>query len=238
MKAIVVMLLLALVSGAASASAQVTEAREILSTGQVQGAPGSSAKADVLYFAGEMGAKETYTLTIKGPASITLFSRQGIEILSAEGSGTVRLEAILPGTDVYTLAIARKVPAQSYTLSRRATVPTLAEALLAQGVGFTGTMSDGSDVDLCWIIPGLKARRTYPKLVEEITLAADRNTVLFVAKKAAGTSTGQVTYRIVGADYERVVKADDGREGKGAYPFDPIPEVKKEQRAGNYFCKP
>jgi len=221
------------------AGAQIMGARELSATGQVQGAAGAAAKADLYYLAGEMGAKEVYTLTVKGPASITLFSRQGIEILSAEGSGTVKLEAVLPATDIYTLAIARKVPAQPYTLRRQATIPTLAEALLAQGMGFIGTMDDGSgDIDNCWVIPGVKARRIYPKVVEELTLAADRNTILFVSKKAAGTSSGQVIFRIVGAEYERVVKGDDGREGKGSYPFDPIPDVKKEQRAGTYLCKP
>lgn len=93
MKATEVTMFLALAAVSVPVAAQVMGARELLSTGQVQGAAGTAAQADVFYFAGEMGAKESYTLTVKGPASITLFSRQGIEIISVEGSGTVRLEA-------------------------------------------------------------------------------------------------------------------------------------------------
>lgn len=94
------------------------------------------------------------------------------------------------------MAIARKVPAQSYTLSRRATTPTLAEAAIAEGIGFEGSYKDkaGQEVTFkrCWITPGVKARLSYPNLTEDITIAADRNTILFVGRGATRTSTGEV----------------------------------------------
>lgn len=225
---------------AISCGAQVMGARELLATGQIQGAAGSAAKADIYYFAGEMGAKETYLLTIKGSASITLFARNGQEIISEEGSGSIRLEAVLPYTDVYTIAIARKVPAQLYTISRRATVPTLTEAAIAEGVGFEASYIDKSGKEVpyqrCWITPGVKARITYPHLTEEVTIAADRTTALYVAKNQTRTSAGEFTYRIDGSDIVRMVKPATGKSFEVPYIFAPILEVSDASRITGYYC--
>jgi hypothetical protein len=56
--------------------------------------------------------------------------------------------------------------------------------------------------------------------------------------KASGTSTGQITFAIIGANYERVVVSDDGRTRRGLILFDPIPDLDDAQRRGNYVCKP
>jgi len=222
------------------AASQVMSARELSTTGQLQQPAGAAAKADIYYLAGEMGAKETYVLTIKGPASVTLFSRDGQEILSKEGTGTIRLEIVLPYTDIYTVAIARKVPTQPYTLSRRATVPTLTEAAIAEGIGFEDSYSDKAGknitVQRCWITPGVKARMTYPTLIEEVTIAADRTTGLYVARGAARTTSGEVTYRIVDSDIVRSVKPSTGKSFEVPYTFAPIPRVRDSSRFIGYYC--
>ena len=234
------LILVAACGMAISSGAQVMGARELVASGQVQGAAGSAAKADIYYFAGEMGSKETYVLAIKGSASITLFARNGQEILSEEGSGTIRLEAVLPYTDIYTIAIARKVPGQLYTISRRATVPTLTEAAIAEGIGFEASYLDKSGKEVpyrrCWITPGVKARITYPTLTEEVTIAADRTTGLYVAKDQNRTSAGEVTYRIDGSDIVRMVKPATGKSFEIAYTFAPILEVNDASPITGYLC--
>ena len=146
-------------SVATPASAQLMGASELKVAVPVKGAPSTQPVADLYYLVGESGSRETYTLTAKGPASITLFGPDGAEILTASGSGSVKLEAILPFTDVFTIAIARKSPTTSYSLSRKATVPTLMEAELALGVGYGS--KDGRESQ-CWLIPAVKLRQLIP----------------------------------------------------------------------------
>lgn len=55
--------LVALVLFAGPSSAQVPGGHELPAEGQVHGASGTAAKADIYCFAGEMGARESYSLT-------------------------------------------------------------------------------------------------------------------------------------------------------------------------------
>ena len=92
---------LALATIPASGSAQLMGAKELTAQGLVNGAPSSRSAADLYYLAGDVGARENYTLTIKGPARISLFTPDGHEMLSTSGSGKVVLDAVLNFTDVF-----------------------------------------------------------------------------------------------------------------------------------------
>ena len=216
------------------ASAQLMGATELKIATPVKGAPSSKPVADIYYLVGESGAKETYTLAGKGPASLTLFGPDGSEILTASGSGSVSLEVVLPFTDVFTIAVARKSTAAPYSLSRKATVPTLAEAEMAGGIGYES--KDGKRAQ-CWIIPGVKARVTYPKGKEEFTLAADRDTVTFVSFAPRGTSSGDASFTSDGEMVRRAVRYPDGKvkdvSYEPRYPYDP----QEDGRFTGYLCK-
>ena len=155
------------------ASAQLMGARELKTGVPAKGVASAKPVAELFYLAGESGARESYTLTIKGPASITIYSPGGHEMLTAAGSGTVKLDVVLPFTDVFTIAVARKDAKQPYTLSRKTSVPTLAEAVMAEAVGFYG----GDVQKQCWVIPGVKVHIEVDGATEDYTLAADRSTI-------------------------------------------------------------
>jgi hypothetical protein len=179
------------------ASAQLMGARELTAEAAVKGAPASKPTPDLYFLVGESGAKETYTLAVKGKASISLFTPDGHEMVTATGSGKVTLTAVLNLTDVFTLAVSREMPGQSYTLSRKTTLPTLAEAEQAAYVGYTLKTSRG-DFSQCWITPGVKYRTKSPEETVEHTLAADRNTVSGVGLKGTETASFERSYELVG----------------------------------------
>jgi hypothetical protein len=242
MKRILAVLCVSALASAAPASAQLMGAHELKVAVPLKGLPSTKPVADIFYLVGETGAKETYTLAIKGPASITLFSPGGSEILTAAGTGTVKLEIVLPFTDVFTLAVSRKTPTQAYTLVRKTTRPTLAQAVLASAVGFEGYYQDkrGTDrkVSECWVTPGVKTRRSYEiGLVEEITLSADFETTSFVGRSASGIASGTVTYYFDGARLMSATNWTDGRRTTAEIPADFSSDPESPEIPGSYLCK-
>lgn len=193
----------------APAPAQVSGARELTTAVAVKGIPGVKSAPDIYYLAGEAGAKESYTLTIKGPASLTLFTPDGHEMLTASGSGKITLSAYLPLTDVFTLAVSRLTPRQPYTLSRQATVPTLGEAISFSGIGYTVKGGNG-DFAKCWITPGVKYRGTDKTGTAEYTLAADRETISTTVR-AAKTYSYETRYSLAGSSLNRHVRWPSGK---------------------------
>jgi len=201
-------LLVALMIVAPAAAA--TGPRELTTTAVARGLPAAKVAPDIYYFAGETGAKETYTLTIKGPASLTLFTPDGHEMVTATGSGNVTLTAYLPLTDVFTLAVSRLTPGQPYTLSRKATLPTLAEEEEFSNVGYTLKNADGFYA-ACWIAPGVKVRGRDAKQIGESLLAADRETVSRILRRGSETISYEVTYSLVGGVLMKDVRWPDGK---------------------------
>lgn len=202
----------------ASGSAQLMGAKELTAQGLVNGAPSSRSAADLYYLAGDVGARENYTLTIKGPARISLFTPDGHEMLSTSGSGKVVLDAVLNFTDVFVLAVSRVDPRQAYTLSRRTTVPTFAEAMIASYAGYERSIADTSTVR-CWLKPGVKLRDTTPSYVRTITLAADRTTLLGHDDKESGSDEFEQTFRLESFQYHMLVKMSDGATGQYSRPY-------------------
>jgi hypothetical protein len=199
-------------SAAIPASAQLMGARELTSAATVKGLPASKPAPDIYYFAGESGAKETFTLTIKGPASLSLFTPDGHEMISATGSGKVTLTAYLNLTDVFTLAVSRLMPGQSYTLSRTATVPTLGESESFSNIGYTFNVGPNGDFAQCWITPGVKYRGKDNWGTAEYTLAADRETISTTVREGSGkTSSYETHYSLAGTLLTRHVRWPTGK---------------------------
>lgn len=220
-----------------SVTAQLMGARELTTAASSKGAPSTKPVADTYYLAGESGAKETYTLTVKGPASISIYSPGGHEMLTAAGNGVVKLEVVLPFTDVFVLAIARKDTKQSYTLARKSTTPTLAEAALASDVGFEAVYPSITGTS-CWVAPGVKLRGFYPNATLDATLAADRNTVTFVLKGDKATLAGENTFYLEGNNFKTVThlyngQADTVRSEDADFSYDEA-EIR---RFTGYRCK-
>ena len=220
---------------ATPASAQVMGASELNVDVPVKGAPSPKPVADIYYLAGESGAKETYTLTVKGPATLTLFGPDGSEILTVGGAGTVKLEVVLPFTDVFTLAVARALPAQTYTLARNATVPTPVEAQLASNVGYASKIDNS--FTQCWLVPGVKSKISNSTGSQVNTLAADRRSVTQVYQGSKGTSVSERTVTFDGSNFHVIVKLQDGRTDDHLvnmdFPFDP----QKNGHFTGYLCK-
>ena len=202
-------ILIAAATLAAPATAQTRPPAELKVGVPAKGLASAKPVADVYFLVGEAGAKETYSFTGKGPASITLFGPDGSEILTASGSGTVKLEVVLPFTDVFTIAVARKTPAQPYALARETTVPTLAEAQLAVNAGYE---IKGNNYWSCWVIPGVKLKLHDPEgLFREDALAADRTTIKWTAINLSGTAQGDRTYWFDGSLLHRIRRNQDGK---------------------------
>jgi hypothetical protein len=240
MKMLLAVAAVACLASSVAASAQLMGARELTTATPMKGMPSAKPVADIYYLVGEMGAAETYTLTVKGPASLTLFSPGGHEILTAQGSGTVKLTVHLPATDVFTLAVARKHPSQPYSLSRKATIPTLAEAMMAGGAGVEGSFVDknGKEVKIssCWITPGVRLRLNYASVTDQYTLAADRSTVLWVSRDQSRVTSGQATYSIDGSMVDRLLKTDDGRSFHSKIELDDTTKPDAKEISTGYLC--
>jgi len=221
---------------ATPAAAQLMGARELKVAVPAKGAPSSRPVADVFYLVGEAGAKETYTFTGKGHASLTLFGPDGSEILTQTGNGTVKLEVVLPFTDVFTIAIARTIPMQPYTLTRKATIPTFEEAASALEAGYA--TKDGSNV-ACWVVPGVKLRSISPNRTIEFTLAADRKTTTFFAKstKSGKTLTGETTLSLDGNEVHEVNTPYGGKISENVYPLEVTYDPERVGRFSGYLCK-
>jgi hypothetical protein len=193
----------ALVALACPAQAQVEGARE-LPVGETVSAPaGVPGQVDLYYFVGGPGARHNFTLKIKGDAEITLFTPTGEVMLTANGSGTIPLEAVLATLDVHTVAVMRADPAQPYTLEMTATEPDLLSALFAVAVGYDNPFPSGAERQ-CWITPGLRFRATGKNFTTDASLAADRKSSFYIVHMADGSDfLYEKSFQINGAETVR-----------------------------------
>jgi hypothetical protein len=130
--------------------------RDLPATGGVQRPAAQTQDADIFAFVGESGSQQRFTVTSAKPVEITLFSPSGAPMLTKEGTGTVTLDAVLSWLDVHTVAVLRSSPSTPYVIQRRATLPTITQAIFARRVGQEITFKDGTKETKCWIVPGEK----------------------------------------------------------------------------------
>jgi hypothetical protein len=216
---------LAAVMAAHPAQAQVADARELVAGQVATGAPAKAAKPDIYYFTGEAGAKLTFALSSEAATRLVLYTPTGEEMLTAGGDGAVTLEAVLPFSDAYTFAVIRRDAAQPYTLFMTVTQPTLAEAMLAYGVGYE--RQEGTILRRCWIKPGAVSRTTYPRddrrRPYENRLGSDSLSISTASRDKDGVYQASYTtrYRIEGAELIVGMRHSDGEEAadmRSAFP--------------------
>ena len=130
-------------------------------------------KVDLYRFVGGSGTTIKATLTAPGKTALILYTPAGEEMLTAHGTGTVTLDAILPLWDVFFIGVVRKNPAQPHSLKLTGVEPDAHLAVFARDTGYAATYADGAKpylVTICWIEPGVKKRRTFATGVEEVSI--------------------------------------------------------------------
>lgn len=142
---------------------------ELVSGKTITGTAKPGEPVDTYYLIGMSGTTARFDVKSAGPVEVTLFDPGGTKILSKSGSGTVTLRAVLPWSDVHTLAIARAKPSVPYTLRTEMSEPTAGEMSFASGMGYK--FKDGYK---CWITPGVKRLTVLSRGTQEISLLADR----------------------------------------------------------------
>lgn len=117
------------------------------------GKPGTS--VDVYAFIGEAGATLQADATGVGRYGVTLYTPEGVEMLTATGAGSAKLSAVLPKDAVYMLAVARQDGAKPYRLSLAAESPDVFQWSQRQGAGYERLGPDGKvSLWTCWVTPG------------------------------------------------------------------------------------
>lgn len=153
---------------------------------------------------GGAGATVHATLGLPGAGALTLFEPSGAPMLSVEGRGEVKLDAVLPLDRLFYLAVVRGDTAQPYTLGVTLDEPDLHLAVFSSGVGYVSTTVDertGQVVQArsCWLEPGITLRRIRPSGSVDVTLGRGGKEV-----ESASTSSGK---RIT-AEWELQVDGD------------------------------
>ena len=235
---------LAMVMAAVPAQAQIAGARELVAGQVAAGAPSKVRAPEIYYFTGEAGAKLTFALSSNDTTRLVLYAPTGEEMLSAGGDGGATLEAVLPLSDAYTVAVIRRDAAQPYTLFMTTTLPTVGEARLALGVGYEALNARDERVRRCWVKPGLSSRVNFldapPGDTRSLaaTLGADRNSISY-----KGNSSYVLHFRIDGADLVEGMEYSSGRKGeerRTGFTVETFSQASLgyKPRFTGYFCEP
>lgn len=180
------------------------------------GKPARAAGADaVTVYALEGGAGLHVRLSLKlvGEGGLVLHATDGSPMLERTGAGNLELAAFLPGDDIYYVSVLRSQTAQPASLKLDVTEPDLHLAVFASGVGYTVQQQDhGTSTPYesrsCWLEPGLKLRRVFPKGYEEITLG--RGGKEFGSWKLNAGSGGARERELIFADGKVTYRRSDG----------------------------
>jgi hypothetical protein len=130
---------------------------------------------DLYRFLSVVGTRVTVTATVPGPATVTLYTPEGDRMMSADGSGTVSLEAVLPTTGMYMASVARAARNKSYTMRVTAPEPSLLHAYAAMGVGYGGRGE--KPYYTCWVEPGRQRKYVGPDTQLVTTVVDEDHTV-------------------------------------------------------------
>lgn len=130
-------------------------------------------KTDIYRFVGGSGTTIKATLTAPGKSALILYTPAGEEMLTAQGSGTVTLEAILPLWDVFFIGVVRTNPAQPHSLKLTGVEPDPHLAAFALKTGYTveyKVNAQPRSVTSCWLEPGVKKRETYAIGIADVSI--------------------------------------------------------------------
>ncbi len=195
-------------------------------------------KSDIYRFVGASGTTIKATLTAPGKAALILYTPAGEEMLTAQGNGTVTLEAILPLNDVFLLAVLRKDGAQPYKLALPGVEADLHLAKFAAYVGYSINTEEGEKnshiVTQCWMDPGVKLRITSPNSVQEIAIG--RNGKEYRSWRQADGQSGTTEKSVRFENSTMVSTSSDGKESRR--PLDQMWKLYPNANYKSYHCSP
>ncbi len=159
-------------------AAQAPAARLIEAGTPVTGSAGNGEQVDIYRFIGSLGSRVSFTLESPSQAVLTLYTPDGEEMLYSSGKGKIELEAVLPLTEPFLVGVSGVDGSRPYKLSFSEAPGDLHQMFFAQGIGYSiaRQWDDNPNtyyIESCWIDPGRKWRRTWPRGTEEISLGRD-----------------------------------------------------------------
>ena len=196
-------------------------------------------KTDIYRFVGGSGTTIKATLTAPGKAALILYTPAGEEMLTAQGNGSVTLEAILPLAEMFSIAVLRKDGAKPYALKLNGVEPDAHLALWAHRSGFAVEHEDKDGPyfsSTCWIEPGVKIRRMWPKGVEEITLG--RGGKEFATWKTKNGKSGAAEREVRFDGPNVIFHRTDGTQPDQTRSFEKLFELDGLDKYQSYLCEP
>lgn len=135
--------------------------------------PGRRTGADLYAFATLPGDKQKVVLALPATAvsELQVLDPGGNIVAHSWGKGPLEVEFIPAWGDVYTVAVFRKAPTVSYTVTRTATPGTLPQFVLAHMTGYRRLT--GLKTLRCWTNPGRTIRRDFGDYQLEQTVNGD-----------------------------------------------------------------
>lgn len=137
--------------------------------------PAGTDPITIYAFDGGSGLNVRLSVKLVGEGRLVLHAPDGTPMLERTGTGSIDLEAVLSADAVFYVSVLRAKTTQPASLRLEVTEPDLHLAVFALGVGFIvpevdRTNNSSYESRSCWLVPGVKLRRTFPKGHEEITL--------------------------------------------------------------------
>jgi hypothetical protein len=164
-------------------------------------------------FDGGSGLSIRLNLKFAGEGALVLHAPDGTPMLERTGTGSIDLEAILPGEDVYYVSVLRAQTAQPGALRLEVTEPDLHLAVFAAGIGYGWKQLNASgaeyEVKSCWVEPGVKLRRIQNNGVEETVIGRGGKQYFSVRYKTGQVVSGENTLTF--ADGNVSWRHSDGR---------------------------
>lgn len=175
---------------------------------------------DLYRVGGASGTELTFTLTGRGSSGLILYTPDGEEMLTAEGTDTVRLSAILPLDDVFLVGVIRdqRTP---YSLTLEGVESDGRHfASFAAWVGYSHKFPSGATDTQCWLDPGrqIKSIRSDGSVV--VSTIGRGGKTYWQSTKSGVSRKWESLYTIEGNEVVRTSTYPDGRTSTRRYPMD------------------
>ena len=177
-------------------------------------------KVDLYRFVGGSGTTIKATLTAPGKAALILYTPAGEEMLTAQGNGTVTLEAILPLWDVFFIGVVRKNPAQPHSLKLTGVEPDDNFAEFAGWVGYSHKYSNGVIETQCWLDPGRQIRVTRSDGEVQVGTIGRGGKTYYAGTKNGKSAKWEILRSVEGDEVVEVKTNANGRTDTRRYPLD------------------